>query len=95
MSEDPISKSKIGAGMGKRDLIPKSQGPGNIFTDKDYAGSYKSLRSRIIYLICCALPYVGICVFIYLEGLETLGIILLAIPLVLFLIFWFLKRKLS
>lgn len=93
MSEDPLRKSRASTGF--KDPIPKSQGRGSIYTNKDYSSSFTSLRSRIIYLTLCFLPYVGICVFIYLEGLEILGIVLLAVPLVLFGLFWFLKRKLG
>lgn len=95
MSEDPISKSQITEGMGKSDVIPKSQGRGSINTSRDFSGGSTSLRSRIIYLTLCLLPYVGICIFVYVEGLEALAIILLAVPLVLFSLFWLLQSKLK
>lgn len=95
MSEDPISKSQIGAGMGKSKIIPESKGSGQIYTNRDYSEFFPSLRARIIYLTLCLLPYVGICIFVYLEGIEVLGIILLAVPLFLFTLFWILKRILK
>ncbi len=92
MHNDPMKEGMPTRGLAEP--IPPSQGVGRIDTSKDFSSPFKSLRSRIIYIACCFLPYIGICVFVYLEGLETLGIILLAVPLVLFSLFWFLKRKL-
>ena len=92
MSEDPISKSRIGPRGGGRP-IPKSQRPESIDVNEDYASSFKGLRSRIIYIVCCFIPYIAVCVLIYLEGLESLGIALLSVPLALLLMFWLLQRK--
>jgi len=66
---------------------------GNINTTKDFSSGFDSQRSRIIYMCVCLLPYIGICVLVYLEGLEALGLIMLALPLVLLSIFWFIKKK--
>ena len=95
MSEDPISKSQIGAGMGRKDVLPKSYGPGSINVSKDYSTLFKTRRSRILFITCCALPHIGICIFVYLEGLKAVSIVLLAVPLVLGVLFWFLQKKLS
>ena len=93
MSKDPFSKS---GKLASREPIPKSRGRrGKIYTDRDYSSSFTSTRSRIIYLACCLLPYIAICTMVYLEGLEVLALLLLSIPLVLFLVFWFLDKKLS
>ena len=91
MSPDPMYKGPPDFS----DPIPKSQGRGSIDTDKDYSSNFTSLRSRILYLTLCILPYIAICIFIYLEGLETLALILLAIPLELLGLFWFLQKKLK
>ena len=91
MSQDPMYKGSPSF----RDPMPKSQGRGKINTSKDYSGNFTSLRSRIIYITLCLLPYIGICIFVYLEGLETLALILLAIPLVLLGLFWFLQKTLK
>jgi len=93
MSPDPMQKNRASVSFG--DGIPKSQGPGSINTSKDYSAIFTSLGSRIVFLSTCILPYIGICAFVYLEGLEVLAIILLTIPLVLFSLFWFLKKKLD
>jgi len=93
MSTDPIKKSKVSVNF--RDPIPKSQGRGNLDVSKNYSAGFNSLRSRIVFLSACMLPYIGICLFVYFEGLALLSIILLAIPLVFFLLFWLLQKKLN
>ena len=78
-----------------QDPIPKSQGRGRIETNIDYSSNLKSRRSRILFLVLCILPYIGICTLIYLEGLELLAVILLAIPLVLLGVFWFIQKAIE
>lgn len=91
MSKNPMHKGSPNF----YDPISKGKGGGSINTGKDYSGNFTSLRSRIIYLTLCLLPYIGMCIFVYLEGLEILAIILLAIPLVLLSLFWLLQAKLK
>jgi len=95
MSEDPISKSQIGAGLGRPDVLSKSQGRGSVYTDKDYSKSLQSRRSRVAFVTLCLIPYVAACVVLYLDGLEFLAITLLATPLVLLLVFWYIAKRLK
>ncbi|MGD1898127.1 MAG: hypothetical protein ACFB16_14375 [Phormidesmis sp.] len=90
MSEDPISKS----GLNKRikDPIAVPKGKGSIDVSRDYSSSL-SLRARIIFSAFCVAPYVAICVFVYLEGVKGAAIVLLAVPIVFFFIFWYLNNN--
>lgn len=95
MSEDPISKSQIGAGLGRRDVIPKNKGRGQIYTDKDYYGNFRSLSSRVIFALCCVVPYIAIAIHLYFTADKVIAIIMLAIPLVIGLAFWFVTKRMK
>lgn len=92
MKEDPISKSQLGVGMGEKDVIKRSQGRGTIYTDRDYSSALTSRRSRAIFVALCLIPYIGICLVVYSTGVEILAIAMLAIPLVMLLLFWFIHK---
>ena len=77
------------------DRIPDNRGKGNISTNKDYSTSIKSLKGRIFFVSLCIVPYVAAGVYLFMAGLEIQAIVLLAIPLVLFLVFWLLMKKLD
>ncbi|MFK8185317.1 MAG: hypothetical protein AB8B99_18235 [Phormidesmis sp.] len=94
MSDDPISKSQLGPGLGKTTVISKQKGRGSIYTDRDYSRALKTSWSRIIFVALCLIPYIAICVVLYLDGVEILGITLLAIPFVLFFVFRSLAKNL-
>lgn len=91
MSRDPMQK---GGAPGFSDPIPPNRGRGSIDTNKGYA-SVKSLPGRIVFAILCIVPYLAIGVYLFISGLEIQAIVLLAIPLLLFLVFWFLLKKLD
>ena len=75
--------------------IPDNRGKGSISTNKDYSTSIKSLKGRIFFVSLCIVPYVAAGIYLFMSGLEMPAIILLAIPLVLFLVFWFVVKKLD
>ena len=81
--------------MNKDPFPDNKKGRGSIYTDRDYSSGFTSRRSRIIYVSCCMLPYLAMCIYLYLSMSEAVGIMLLAVPLVLFLVFWFLSKKLG
>lgn len=93
MSEDPISKSKIGAGMGSGDPVPKNQGRGSINTSRDFSTAFTSLSSRVAFVSLCMLPYVVLCVYLYLSLNKFLAIILLSLPILVGLGFWLLSQN--
>lgn len=92
MSEDPISKSRIGPGMGRPDIIPRNQGCGNIPTDKDYSQPLKGRQSRAVFVSFCAVPYLVTALYLFLTSDEIVAILLLLIPLVIGLLFWILFK---
>ena len=92
MSGHPLRK---GGAPGFADPIPPNRGQGSINTNKDYYSSITSLRGRIIFVSLCAAPYIGFSIYLFVTGLEIQAIALLAVPLCLFLIFWFLIKKLD
>lgn len=77
------------------DQIPDSRGKGSISTNKDYSTSIKSLKGRIFFVSLCIFPYLAAGIYLFMAGLEIQAIVLLAIPLVLFLVFWFVIKKLD
>lgn len=89
----PNSRGRARVGN-PNELIPLNRGRGQIDITKDYSSGFTSLRSKIIYLTCCALPYIGFCTFLYMEGLKSACAVMVIVPIALFAIFWFLKRKL-
>ncbi len=80
---------------GFSDPIPPNRGRGSINTGKKYLGFIESLTARILFVSLCMVPYLGFGIYLFLQGLKVQAIILLAIPLVLFLVFWFLIKKLD
>lgn len=92
MSGDPMRKGGV---PDFSNPIPPNQGQGSINPDKDYYTSIKSLRGRIIFVGLCVLPYLGFGVYLFMAGSEIQAIILLAAPLLLFLVFWLLLKKLD
>lgn len=95
MSEDPISKSQL-TPRAKSNFIPLSKGRnGKIFTDKDYSSSFKSLPSRVIFVFFCAVPYIVIATYLYFTADEVIAIIMLALPAIIGLAFWFLMKNIE
>lgn len=92
MSEDPISKSQLGPGLGKPDVLKKSQGRGSIYTDKDYSKALPSSRSRIVFVLLCLISYVAVIALLYFSGVKILAIALSVTLLVLFLLVRYLAR---
>lgn len=92
MSEDPMRK---GSTPGFSDPIPPNKGAGSINVGKSYFTSIKSLPGRITFVGLCAIPYLAFGIYLFVTGLEIQAIVLLSIPLLLFLVFWFLLKKLD
>lgn len=92
MSGDPMQK---GGAPRFSDPIPSNRGKGSINTNKEYYASIKSLPGRIVFAVLCIIPYLAGGIYLFVAGLEIQAIVLLAIPLALFLVFWFLLKKLD
>lgn len=78
--------------MRNHDPFPKRGKRGSIDLSKDYSKFSSGSRSKILLASLTMLPYLGLGVLLFLEGLKVLAIVLLLIPLVLFLIFWVVSK---
>ena len=77
-----------------RDPIPDNRGRGNVNLGKDPLRRVKK-RSRII-IACLLLSFhVAVCLVLFFNNLEALAIGFLAIPLVFFLVFWYLLKAID
>ncbi|MEL6554584.1 MAG: hypothetical protein AAFQ63_14105 [Cyanobacteria bacterium J06621_11] len=75
-----------------RDPIPGGKKGGSIDLSKDYSKFSKGRGSRAVFASLTLLPYIGISVFVYFEGLKVLAILLLALPLLFFIVFFALMK---
>ena len=93
MIKDPTKKGN-GPTKFRDPIMHHGKSKGRINTSQDYSMGVTSLQGRLLFLGLCILPYIGICLVVYLQGLKALGLIMLAIPFVLLSFFRYLDKKL-
>ncbi len=90
MSPDPLQK---GNNPSFRDPLTRSGKGGQLNQRRDYGGSSASLRSRIIFVSLCLIPYLGFGIYLFVQGQQIPAIALLGAPLFIGLLFWFVIKN--
>ncbi len=77
-----------------KDPIPDNRGRGKVDISKDHSRFLKG-RSRAV-ITCLLLAFhMVVCLILFFNGTEVLAIIFLAVPIMLFLAFWYLVKAID
>lgn len=77
-----------------KDPIPDNRGRGKVDLSKDHS---RFLKRRSKTLITCLLLvfHLVVCLILFFNGAEVLAIVFLAVPIMLFLAFWYLIKAID